>query len=116
MQGNSNMQFNNMTLYDWEKYLSEWRESLFGDLDNNSPFPKIDPKPNHETKCIEFIYEKGRGTRKARFFVTSNSNLSGKYGFWCPKSCILSVSEDYEGKQWLEVKDWFTPKEIEYND
>lgn len=54
-------------------------------------------KKNNDIKLIDcrhepIIREEGRGTAKARFFVTDDG-IGGIYGFWCPRSIIVEVKE-----------------------
>lgn len=96
-----------MTNTDWECVFQQWEESqayLFAD----SP---IVEEP--EGKCHNYLYEVGRGTPKARFFMTDDG-IGGTYGFWCPKSVILGVGEE-QGKNYVRVADWCKIKVIEYN-
>lgn len=91
-----------MTQQDWDNLNAEWLESY-----RNPPVQRKS-KPEVDTTTYKFLRKIGRGTPKAQFFLTEDG-IAGDFGFWCPKSAIVSVSEDE-----VEVASWCKIKVIEY--
>lgn len=89
-----------MTQQDWDNLYQDWSQSYAKEPPTKSP--KVDSYKQ------EYIRKIGRGTAKARFFLTSEG-IDGEYGFWCPKSAIISD----DGNE-LEIASWCKLKTIEY--
>lgn len=100
----------NMTQQDWDKCLEEWRESLGCTTQSEPPAPQQSREPiksGKDSKVYSFI-RKVRSTAKATFFLTEDG-IAGDFGFWCPKSAILSTK-----KNEVEIAKWCKLKFIEY--
>ena len=96
-----------MTPGDWYKVLSEWRDSqacLFSDNLEEGSF---------DGNRFAYIYEVGKGTAKARFFMVDDG-INGNYGFWCPKSAILGFGGP-EHEKYVVVARWCGIKIIEHS-
>lgn len=93
----------NMTDQDWERWLAEWRESF------RQSTPVAHEQDNQDSVDHNYAYEVGRGTPKARFFCTED--IDGEvYGFWAPKSVIVSVTDRV-----VKLPSWFNKTIIKYN-
>lgn len=100
----------NMSQQDWDNYLAEWRESLGCTTQSEPPAPQQSREPiafGKDSKVYSFI-RKVRSTAKATFFLTEDG-IAGDFGFWCPKSAILSTK-----KNEVEIAKWCKLKFIEY--
>ena len=101
----------NMTKQDWDNYLAEWRESFNSTAQTKEPpAPQQSREPiksGKDSKVYSFI-RKVRSTAKATFFLTEGG-IAGDFGFWCPKSAILSTK-----KNQVEIAKWCKLKFIEY--
>ena len=87
---------------DWSNYLSEGKDTY-----SNLKGPFGDGKP--KTKSHKYLGKIGRGTPKAQFFLTENG-IAGEFGFWCPRSAIVSDDGMY-----VNVAEWCNITVIEYN-
>lgn len=96
-----------ITQQDWDNLNNDWLES-YRNPTNVEPNVKESEGERHN-----YLYEVGKGTPKARFFMTDDG-IGGTYGFWCPKSAILGVGEE-QGKNYVRVADWCKMTIIEYN-
>jgi len=100
-----------MTQQDWDNLHQEWLESFR--TSHSTPSEEYESKHQRQLESSGTIYKYlrkvGRGTPKAQFFLTEDG-IAGDFGFWCPKSAIVSVSEDE-----VEVANWCKIKVIEYN-
>ncbi len=97
---------NQMNDQDWDNVLSEWKESL---AYLGEPKPTINSEPI-DTYEVDYLFKKGKGTPKALFFVTRH-DMTGTFGFWCPRSAII---EDDESEKVLILANWCKLTEIEY--
>lgn len=100
----------NMTQQDWDNYLVEWYESFDSTTKVEPPAPQQSREPiksGKDSKVYSFI-RKVRSTAKATFFLTEQG-IGGDFGFWCPKSAILSTQ-----KNEVEIAKWCKLKFIEY--
>jgi len=99
-----------MTQQDWENLHQEWLESFRTSHTTPGEFKhQYQYEPKVDTTGYKFLRKIGRGTPKAQFFLTEDG-IAGDFGFWCPKSAIVSVSEDE-----VKVASWCKIKVIEYN-
>lgn len=96
-----------MSEEDWEQALKEWAESIdcIGTIEQPVPPTK---QPEESGRWIKVIRPLGRGTEKAKFFLTEDG-LQGKFGFWVPRTAILQEEFDK-----LYIADWCKIKTIEY--
>jgi hypothetical protein len=97
------------------------QECLIGTMDMGSHLDRttINEYFNYTPKLIssrakdsyrkDYLYKEGRGTSKAQFFMVSYG-INGNYGFWCPRSAIISDT----GKA-VEIASWCKVTEIQYN-
>lgn len=99
------MQESNMTEQDWANHLAQWEESF--SVPPVKSTVNHTPKAGPEHQLIDIIRVE-RMSVKAKFYVTED-NISGVYGFWCPKGI---VKKEPPGK--VELPDWFEPKIIEF--
>lgn len=67
----------------------EWA-SLLGERSPPPPPKSVKPYKLADCRHEKIVREEGRGTGKARFFITDDG-IGGTYGFWCPKSVIVQV-------------------------
>lgn len=86
---------------------SDWAKWLHADGDQLELTPS--PTQTRDTYYKEYLYKEGRGTPKAQFFMTSEG-INGSYGFWCPRSAIIS-----DNGNTVEISNWCKLTEIEYN-
>lgn len=97
-----------MTQQDWDNLHQEWLGSFKTSAPNGKPKRSYQPRVN-TTITHKFIRKINMGTPKAHFFLTEHG-LAGDFGFWCPKSAIVSIGEDR-----VEIHSWCKIKVIEYN-
>ena len=63
-------------------------------------------------KTEQFI-QQGRATARAQFFITKEGSC-GTFGFWLPKSTIISISDSYNGDRHVTFAGWCGINHIEY--
>lgn len=91
-----------MTDESWEGWREDYRQSL---LQIETAAQSMD-RP--VTVAHKYLRKIGRGTPKAQFFCTSDSNGSEK-GFWCPRSAIVEDTGSV-----VHVEHWCKLTIIEY--
>lgn len=97
-----------MTQQDWDNLHQEWLESFRTTHPTSGEFKQqYQGEPKADTTTT-YKFLRKIGTPKAQFFLTEDG-IAGDFGFWCPKSAIVSVSEDE-----VKVASWCKIKVIEY--
>lgn len=87
----------------WKDWYEDWRQSM---NQIETPAQSMD---RLATTAHKYLRKIGRGTPKAQFFCTSDSNGSER-GFWCPRSVIVSDTGSV-----VHVEQWCKLTIIEYN-
>ena len=99
-----------MTQQDWDNLRKEWLESFR--TSHPTPSEEYESKHQHQLESSGVLHKYLRkvagGTPKAKFFLTEDG-IAGNFGFWCPKSAIISDN----GSE-VEVAEWCKITIVEY--
>lgn len=99
----------------FEGWLRDWQESQSQfestSVTQDKQYIPAKGKEASNTTVIDYLYEIGEGTPKARFFCVDVDGKTER-GSWVPRSAIINHNEEHHT---LEVASWCNISVLTYN-